>query len=103
MPAGQKMMRQKLASVLLGSPSFSLSRMNGFSPVTMTRLGSATLIDQSSRLAGESASFRCNVSKSKKAELSGQHGLLQVLKLPAGLMARNRFQGRINNVRSFAR
>src|SRR3954462_14730084 len=35
-------MRQKLASVELGSPSFSLRRIKGFSPVTITRLGSAT-------------------------------------------------------------
>src|SRR5262245_40575175 len=37
-------MRQKLASVLRGSPSLALSRMNGFSPVRITRLGSAMLI-----------------------------------------------------------
>src|SRR5438094_9399813 len=38
------MIRQKLASVELGSPSLALSRMNGFSPVRMVRLASATLI-----------------------------------------------------------
>ena len=37
-------MRQKLASVLLGSPSFSLSRMKGFSPVRIARLRSAVVI-----------------------------------------------------------
>src|SRR5579864_133138 len=38
------MMRQKLASVVLGSPSFALRRMNGFSPVRMRRLGSAMVM-----------------------------------------------------------
>jgi hypothetical protein len=33
-------MRQKLASVVLGLPSVALSRINGFSPVKMTALGS---------------------------------------------------------------
>src|SRR6516165_5985285 len=35
------MMRQKLALVVRGSPSLALSRMNGFSPVRITRFGSA--------------------------------------------------------------
>src|SRR5207237_6109308 len=35
------MMRQKLALVVKGSPSLALRRMNGFSPVRMTRFGSA--------------------------------------------------------------
>src|ERR1700730_7669558 len=35
------MMRQKLALVVKGSPSLTLRRMNGFSPVKMTRFGSA--------------------------------------------------------------
>src|SRR4030081_3556091 len=37
-------MRQKLASVELGSPSLSLMRRNGFSPVRINLCGSATLI-----------------------------------------------------------
>jgi hypothetical protein len=37
---GEKVMRQKLASVVLGAPSVALSRINGFSPVKMTALGS---------------------------------------------------------------
>src|SRR5262249_41260425 len=40
-PAGQVMMRQKLALVVSGSPSLALSRINGFSPVKITRFGSA--------------------------------------------------------------
>jgi hypothetical protein len=46
------MIRQKLASVELGSPSFLLKRINGFSPVKMTGFGSATLIEHSSVAAG---------------------------------------------------
>src|ERR1700733_13551524 len=38
------MIRQKLAFVVLGPPSLSLRRMNGFSPVRIRRLGSAVLI-----------------------------------------------------------
>src|SRR4051812_35499116 len=38
------MMRQKLALVVLALPSRSLKRMNGFSPVRITRFGSAVLI-----------------------------------------------------------
>src|SRR6516164_4335701 len=38
------MMRQKLALVVSGSPSFALKRMNGFSPVKMTRLESAVVM-----------------------------------------------------------
>src|SRR5687768_4768997 len=41
------MIRQKLASVELGSPSLLLRRMKGFSPVRIVRLGSATLIRSS--------------------------------------------------------
>src|SRR5260370_27268237 len=37
-------MRQKLASVELGSPSLSLMRRNGFSPVRINLCGSATLM-----------------------------------------------------------
>ena len=35
-----RVMRQKLASVVLGLPSVALSRINGFSPVKRTALGS---------------------------------------------------------------
>src|SRR4051794_7099169 len=38
------MMRQKLALVVLALPSRSLNRMNGFSPVRITRFGSAVLM-----------------------------------------------------------
>src|SRR5262249_12501339 len=38
-------MRQKLALVVKLSLSTGLSRMNGFSPVRMTKLGSAVLIE----------------------------------------------------------
>src|ERR1700757_4297905 len=38
------MMRQKLAFVVFGPPSVLLSRMNGFSPVRITRLGSAGML-----------------------------------------------------------
>jgi hypothetical protein len=38
-------MRQKLALVVLGPPSVWLKRMNGFSPVKITRLGSAGIED----------------------------------------------------------
>src|SRR6266853_1977920 len=38
------MMRQKLALVVRESPCLALKRMNGFSPVTITRLGSAAVI-----------------------------------------------------------
>jgi hypothetical protein len=38
-------MRQKLALVLKLSLSVSLKRMNGFSPVTTTRLGSTEFMD----------------------------------------------------------
>jgi hypothetical protein len=34
-------MRQKLAFVVLAPPSLALRRMKGFSPVRITRLGSA--------------------------------------------------------------
>src|SRR5271170_7925336 len=37
------MMRQKLALVVRGSPDLALRRMNGFSPVRTTRLGSAAM------------------------------------------------------------
>src|SRR4051812_34896271 len=40
-PPPDVMIRQKLALVLNAAPSVSLRRMNGFSPVRMTRLGSA--------------------------------------------------------------
>src|SRR5678815_2146785 len=53
------MIRQKLASVELGSPSLPLSRMKGFSPVRIVRLGSATLI-QSSRSGTGSPVRRCS-------------------------------------------
>jgi hypothetical protein len=38
------MIRQKLALVVSGSPFLALKRMNGFSPVKMTRLGSAVVM-----------------------------------------------------------
>src|SRR5271155_1914320 len=38
------MMRQKLAFVVTGPPLAALSRMNGFSPVRMTRFGSAAMV-----------------------------------------------------------
>src|SRR5271165_1388150 len=37
------MMRQKLALVVNGAPSVALKRMNGFSPVRTSRLGSALI------------------------------------------------------------
>jgi hypothetical protein len=37
-------MRQKLALVVGGSPFLALKRMNGFSPVKMTRLESAVVM-----------------------------------------------------------
>src|SRR6516225_1072491 len=43
------MMRQKLAFVVFGPPSVWLRRMNGFSPVRITRLGSAGIADTSLR------------------------------------------------------
>jgi hypothetical protein len=51
------MMRQKLALVVKESESVSLNRMNGFSPVTNTRLGSALIAFASLnvRAAGRSA------------------------------------------------
>src|SRR5689334_11687232 len=46
------MMRQKLTLVENGSPSFSLRRMNGFSPVRITWLGSAAIVFSSRSAAG---------------------------------------------------
>jgi hypothetical protein len=43
-PAGERMMRQKLALVVSGAPSVGLMRMNGFSPVRITLFGSAMLM-----------------------------------------------------------
>src|ERR1051326_7197740 len=43
------MTRQKLALGVNGAPSVSLKRMNGFSPVSTTRLGSATVMIDTSR------------------------------------------------------
>src|ERR1700685_606800 len=43
-PAGLRMMRQKLALVVVGPPSVSLRRMNGFSPVRTTWCGSADMV-----------------------------------------------------------
>src|SRR5215213_9852997 len=40
-PPPDVIIRQKLALVLNAAPSVSLRRMNGFSPVRMTRFGSA--------------------------------------------------------------
>src|SRR6516225_3706163 len=57
-PAGQVMMRQKLALVVSGSPSFRLSRMNGFSPVRITRLGSAGIGVTSSKITLRSSPLR---------------------------------------------
>src|SRR5262247_950487 len=54
-PAGQVMMRQKLALVVSGSPSFRLRRMNGFSPVRITRLESAGIGVTSMKIAAPSS------------------------------------------------
>tara|TARA_Y100000588_G_C13528970_1_gene616897 strand:- start:163 stop:342 length:180 start_codon:yes stop_codon:yes gene_type:complete len=42
--AGQKRIRQKLATQLSSAPSDGLKRMNGFSPVRTTRCGSLGMI-----------------------------------------------------------
>src|SRR5581483_8984411 len=57
------MMRQKLASVLLGSPSLTLRRRNGFSPVRMRRCGSATVICFLPCEGGRSAAARRSESQ----------------------------------------
>src|ERR1700747_1410847 len=47
------MMRQTLGFVVLGPPSVWLSRMNGFSPVRITRFGSAGIAASSLQAARE--------------------------------------------------
>src|SRR5580693_2108449 len=77
-------MRQKLASVELGSPSLSLMRRNGFSPVRINLCGSATLI-----LVSPCSNHNdCRQSLSASADLRGS-SFLPLAKSPG----RNRAGG----------
>src|SRR5216684_1580433 len=49
-------MRQKLAFVVMGLPWLALRRMNGFSPVRITQLGSAVLMGHFLRISATSLS-----------------------------------------------
>src|ERR1700738_2142951 len=59
------MMRQKLAFVVTGSPSFTLKRMNGFSPVKITWLGSAGIAVAPANWRGQS-NPKLEVSKGRR-------------------------------------
>src|SRR3984893_12026640 len=57
------MMRQKLALVVKGSPSLTLRRMNGFSPVRMTRFGSAGIAAGPSKITVPREPLTCRSRK----------------------------------------